>query len=172
MIDTEVSSSLLLHLQKRLEDAGELSREDPHAEDEGGTEGEGRKDAVSDVKRAARTQKRLRKVEYSPREEVQSEDSEHDGEGHSSSDPSSVKRLLGFFEERLGDPAFDDSEKQRRRRDLYGIFSDAVQRSLMSTKKSENYDDFPELTVLYFITEADHQGYGVDEIESLIREIS
>lgn len=91
--------------------------------------------------------------------------------GAESSD-SGLQKLLGFFEDKLTDPVYDDDEAFERRKELYAIFEDSIQRALSVTKRSQQYEDFAELTVLYFISEADRQGYTVDEIASLVREVS
>lgn len=56
-------------------------------------------------------------------------------------------------------------------REIYDVFSDSVHEAILSTTHSEEYGDFAELTVLYFIRDADQQGFTVKEIENFLRKL-
>lgn len=179
MPPNEINSDLLSHLQKRLEDALESEGGVP-----GESNGEGSSDSSERRTKPARTQRKLESVVYEQRvdknqkpdvdtiDSSQQDDSEEIEESSSASQDSGLQKLMDFFQEKLSDPIYNDDDMYRRKKELYVVFEESIQRSLITTKRSQQYDDFAELTVLYFISEADRLGYTVEEIHSLVKEVS
>lgn len=83
---------------------------------------------------------------------------------------SGVKGLLGFFQEKFStDPEYAYVEDDRP--SLYDLFEESIQKSLIATKRTRVYDDFAEITVLYFIRDADRAHYDVEEIDDFLKMI-
>lgn len=96
----------------------------------------------------------------------------HDQEGRTVEMSSGLHQLMGFFEDKLSDPDFATSSIDlSRKKRMYAIFEQSVQKSLVSTKRSRRYEDFPDLAVLYFLRDADESGFTVEEIESVVKEL-
>lgn len=173
-----VNSDLLAHLQKRLDDAlsesGALEAKDTGDQDARASEGQ-------QQPKQPRSQRKLESVEYEPdfKRNVEPEpevrkDPELEEKKRASyeTEDSGLKKLMAFFEDKLSDPIYSDEDMYQRRKELYVIFEESIQKALISTKRSGKYDDFPELTILYFIYDSDRQGYTVEEINSLVQEVS
>lgn len=88
---------------------------------------------------------------------------------HQGDNVSNVHQLLGFFESKMEE--YSQEADTDDRRPLLNVFEEAIQKSLMTTKKSEQYDDFADLAVLYFIRESDREGWGTKDIEQFLRRL-
>lgn len=78
-----------------------------------------------------------------------------------------IKGLFGFFQDKFNLP--DTHYVEDDRKDLYDVFEDSVLNSLITTKKTGVYEDFADITVLYFIRDADRARYSVEEIEEFLQ---
>lgn len=55
--------------------------------------------------------------------------------------------------------------------EIYDIFAESIHESLLTTRDSGEYEDFAELAVLYFIRDADRNGFTIKEIESFLHKL-